>query len=244
MIRKKLILVTLSFYVYSVPRSSLNPSLDRLYLSNKPEPISKVWPALWTDKQFVKEKDQYIYNAFTVMDSESDYFCITTSHKQINDSGPCYDINKKETFPGYEYYGPDNQVLLSANQPVVYYAMHKYQGKFQMAEFKFDSQRLRDLGKIYQSNSWRNLCEDNGQVFTTEDGTKCEKQYDIPVLKGFLDSKKIYLFGTKSVVVLDQQVYTSPGTKITPKEIKFGDFFFCRKGNVHDGKLGSGKSFY
>lgn len=226
--RKSLILVTVSFHVFIVPHKSLKESMHKLYLNEKPKHMSKVWPELWNMPNFKKIKDHFIFNAFTVMDGESDFFCITTKWDVIKDSGPCYDINKKEAFQAYAYYGHDNQVLLSANKPIYYYAMHQVKDNLQLSQFKFRSQHLKDLNGIFLSKPWRNICKyGKNQIFSSN--KLCTVPFNIPVLKGFLSNNKFYLFGAGTVTTFPLEVYTHPGEKFYFNVTMFGDFFYCPK---------------
>ena len=230
MLKEKLVLVTVGFNVFIVSQKSLRESLHRLYLNEKPKHMSEIWPNLWGMSQFNRIKDHFIYNAFTVMDSEGEYFCITTKWELIKDSGPCYDMEKKEAFEGYSYYGKDDQVLLSASEPVIYYAMHKsnLSEGLQLSQFRFHSRRLRDLDGIFLSGPWRNLCRfEKDKIYSSE--TRCDIPYNIAVLKGFLSKKTIYLFGEGNVTSFSQKVYTHPGEKFPIKVTMFQDFFYCPK---------------
>lgn len=225
--------------MYDVPKSSLDEAIHRLYLSQRSQPMSVVWPAFWNYERFIRVRQGHIYNVFLVMDAESDYCCVTTKWELYRDYGPCYDINRRQPFSGYTYYGYDNQVLISADVPVIYYALHEAWNNLQLSQFHFRSQRLRDIAFIDQYSPWRNLCQEGTMIFSS--GQRCRTPFKMPVLKGFVTNQNFYLFGKGTVTVFPIQVYLQPERRFKVSTIAFEEFFYCPKKNwLHTG-LSQGK---
>lgn len=221
--------------MFEVKRNTLNKTIQNLYLDKSPKQISEIWPALWNNEDFKQVKEGHIYNAFTVLDSQSEYFCITTKWEDYPHYGPCYDIDKDQAFAGYTYYNHDDQVLLSADEPIIFYALHKQRDTLQLSQFRFSSHILRDIEPITQSSPWRNLCDSgNGmEIYSTSAACKY-RPYDMPVLKGFLKGDMFYLFGTKEVTIFAVDTYRIPEKKFPVIKISYGAFFLCDKGNIPD----------
>lgn len=217
-----------------VTLDSLDKDITKLYLGGNAQPMWEIWPNLWNNSYFVNAKDGHIFNAFMVMDSQSDYFCLTTKASDFKDVGACYDIDHQISFRGYTYEGTDDNVVLSANEPIIYYVMHKVDDTLQLCQFRFDSPSLRGLflPSISQSSPWRNLCQSGSQIYST--AKQCDKPFSMPVLKGFLNGEMFYLFGKSHVIIFSVKVYTEPNVKYKFVQKQYSQFILCSRGDVDD----------
>lgn len=222
-----------------VPRNSLDSAINKLYLGEKSKPMSEVWPELWKNHEFKLAKDGHIFNAFVVVDKLSDYFCVTTKNDTFNGVGACYDIIKKQAFPGYTYDGHDDNVVLSANKPIIYYVMHKVKDNLQLCQFKFKKPLIwidMKVVEIVESSPWRSLCRSGEKIYSSD--SLCETPYIMPVLKGFLNDENFYLFGESHVTIFSVKVFTEPGKKFPVIQKNYTQFIYCRKQKLGQGIKG------
>lgn len=241
LISKHLVLVTLSFHVFMVPRYSLDGAFNKLYLGNKAELMSEIWPNMWSNVEFENARNGHIFNAFMVRDRKSDFFCVTTKQELYDNVGACYDIINKVAFPGYTYTGHDDNVVLSANEPIIYYVMHKVKENLQLCQFRFKGPQLWvgfGVVTIEESSPWRSLCRNGDSIYSSD--KLCDKPYMMPVLKGFQDEDMFYLFGESYITIFTVKVFTQPEKQFPVVQKSYSQFIFCEKANVSDRKLHQG----
>ena len=240
LIHSYLVLVTLSYHVFMVPRESLDGAIHKLYLSEKAKPMSEIWPNLWNDADFQNAK-QYIFDAFMVMDNNSDYFSGITKQQLYPNGGSVYDIIHKYSYQGYYYTGMDDIVYLSANKPIIYYSIHKVSGNLQLCQNKFKRPYIEGgvlPNEIYQSGPWRSLCQAGDMIYSSD--TLCTTPYMEPVLKGFQDVSQFYLFSDSHVIIFPVEVYTNPGKQYPLITKNHSSFIYCGKRSINNQSLGEG----
>ena len=227
-----------------VPHTALNEEIGQLYLGgNSSTHMSVLWPNLWKFNYFSWARvHNKIFHAFLVMDHKSDYFCAATKEDEAEYVGACYDIVRKVSFHGYTYTGHDLSVVLSANQPIIYYLMHKVNDNIQLCEFKFEHPYLCDpmgiVSRIVQSSPWRSLCSNGNKIYSTNG--LCERPYSMGLLKGFTTNEMLYLFDKDHVTIFSVRVLTD--SSVYPVVMKqYSQFIVCTKGNITDEKVDSGR---
>lgn len=232
-----------------MPVSSLNSSMERLYISVEPMTLKDKWPALYASPLYGNATfGNHVYNAFMSMDSQSEYFFITTQLHKSHQPGVVYDIVNKKALKGFYYRGAEKQVLISSNQLNQYFAIHKDDtGALSIKRYRFTgatikaSLLLHDVIKKDKSE-FHPLCQvgNYSLMMTDKKGNATCKPLNWPLTKGFQSDEKVYLFGANNIFIFPRSFYDNPNKAVNYSTIKFADFIQC-SAEVHEKKDKAGK---
>ncbi|XP_046914165.2 uncharacterized protein LOC124494923 [Dermatophagoides farinae] len=229
----RLILITNDFYVYDVSIDSIDSAINKLYLRTKPIPLSEKYPVLYNNDRFyfMKLMNQ-IYGAFIATDVDnSEWICMMTWAYQTAEYGINFNIEENKVYKGWLYFREPQIVMISTTVTCAYYVLHKNNyGNVQIGMFKcMGTNRIRDKAPMYQMIEYRNFCYDySGQKITVEsDGCRSANPVQWPVLKGFTDSGKFYLFGQYYIYIFDENVVHEQGSSYPVTKRSYDSFFNC-----------------
>lgn len=229
---RNVILVTRDYLVYDLPLSSVDSTINKLYIGNNtPIPIGKKWPNLVTDRYFQTAEANF-YNAFVAMDSESEYILFTTKWNRCRCIGSTYDMINKRPYQGVTYLDNDDQVLLSSNDLSYFYALNKYGNRgLQIARFHFIKDRVPHsaIRNVDPNRRFKRLCEVEGNQLkiVSPDSHQCERPINWPILNGFVSDGKFYLFGSNYIITFPQKAYDTPNQGVKFYKIPFNQFIQC-----------------
>lgn len=237
--RKNLLLITENYFVYELSIDSLDSSIDQLYLNAEPTPMSTKYPALFESEQFEKIRKN-IFNAFIVIDDETDWLCLTTWFRITVEKGISYDLNNHDVKPGFIFTGNKREVLISTNKSCSYYALSysSITNGLEIATYKCQK-FITDSIKIV--NQFRTICFTDGQEkeisIQNEYDENC-KNYPVkwPIMKGFVADGRFYLFDMNNVHIFNEDFYTKNIT-VSVIQRKYSSFFVC-PGSIPDSLTG------
>lgn len=212
-----------------VPSDTLDGAINNLYLNQKAKPMSEIWPKMWNNDNFMRIKDKYIWDSFLVMDKDDDYFCASTKQSETNLEGVCYSIKEKKVFRGYSFTGSQQEVVVSADKPIIYYLMQKVTESVQICRYRFSGSSIEDSDIVINS-TWRNFCQSKDKIFTSE--KKCEKPFPMPLLNGFTSRDKFFLFDVDHVMIFSIDVFHKLEEKLPVVMKKYNQFIVCKRGNI------------
>lgn len=239
MLSHSFLLVTNDYYVFDLSPLSVrgDENSTQMFLGN-PVPIEEKWPALVADKNFIKIRKMGIYNAFTVRDDESEYILWITWIKLHNSTpGVTYDVkNDKILEKGFRFKNDKKQVMISSSEKMLFYGLRDQSGSgkpgLHISEFTFDAKVLSKAETMNRNGPWMALCSEPGGkkmhiIKDSSSGKSCHPVEWKNVIKGFIDSDQVFLFGSQYIYLFDLKALTSPGTvsKITKK--RYDKFFVC-----------------
>lgn len=231
---KRFLLITKSFYVYDLPRSSIENVFSELNMDAKPVPLSDKYPVLYKDVTFQKfvANPDLIFNSFTIFDGVGEYLSFTIKNSDRNNDpnlrGIVYDINDNKVLKGYTYNMDYPQVLLSLDTEKTFYALRNKNG-LEINLYQLTSQVISDnVNQINEMGGWTPVCLDSTgkTIFIANDSSGCDKA-QWPILNGFVNQKYFYLFGDTYIFVFDADIYKSPGSKSKLTQLTYVDFFLC-----------------
>ncbi|KAH7640736.1 hypothetical protein HUG17_8205 [Dermatophagoides farinae] len=211
--RKNLLLITENYFVYEL-------SIDSL------------------DSNWKNTKN--IFNAFIVIDNETDWLCLTTWFHITDEKGISYDLNNHVVKPGFIFTGNKREVLISTNKSCSYYALSYslITNGLEIATYKCQK-FITDSIKIV--NQFRTICFTDGQEkeisIQNEYDENC-KNYPVkwPIMKGFVADGRFYLFDMNNVHIFNEDFYTKNIT-VSVIQRKYSSFFVC-PGSIPDSLTG------
>ncbi|KAH9511193.1 hypothetical protein DERF_009663 [Dermatophagoides farinae] len=225
----RMLLITMDFYVYDVPIDSIDTAINKLYLRTKPIPMSEKYPVLFNDQRFQQIKD-VIFNSFIMTDADSEWICITTKSSETRYSGINYDIKDPNVYYGWKFFDYWREVLISTIETCIYYALRHNQGNLEITRYQCrGGDRIRTRPRIIRLMSFRPICFDStGQKITVE-RHRCRSANPVrwPVLKGFTDGGKFYLFGQYYIYIFDENVFREQGSSYPVTKRSYDSFFNC-----------------
>ena len=222
--------------VYKMPVTSLNESIDRLYISVEPKTVSSLWPKLYKNTLYANAAFYgHIYNAFTAVDEESEYFFITTKEHDTNLAGVIYDIEKDEAFTGIMYHGDQTQVIISSNQLSEYFAINKEEktGGLSIMRYKFTQKTVResvtkDNSIVPEEPNFYSMCKvGDDSIMVDKNRTGSCTPLDWPLNNGFVSGDKYYIFGSTNIFIFAKSVYDVPNKPVPFTTVKYADFIQC-----------------
>ena len=226
----RMLLITMDFYVYDVPIDSIDTAINKLYLRTKPIPMSEKYPVLFNDQRFQQIKD-VIFNSFIMTDADSEWICITTRRSETYYHGINYNILHPFVFQGWVFNFQWKEVLISRIEICLFYGLrHNNQGNLEMASYKcYHSNHVRNGNSIGLAKGYRSICFDStGQKISIEnDGCQSGNPVRWPVLKGFTDGGKFYLFGEYYIYIFDENIFNEEGSSYPVKNRSYDSFFNC-----------------
>ena len=256
--KKSLMLITSDFWVYELPLTSINHSINQLYLGDtKPQPISTKWPTLYHHPNYTRTIAlQNFSNAYTVVDSVSQYVLFVT--KYHHDYGVIYDMALDKVYQGFQYDEPEGATLkrvITTDHYLSYYAILPYpQGlvirkwvfcngyRHEPAATVLDTTRIEPICTDDKDFRFYRVCKQGSdQLYIETDPKKHCEPIKWPVYCGFVDRGQIYLLGANYVFTFPEKAYTHPGEKATYLGVPFGNFIRCH-GEVHGRALEVTKS--
>ncbi|UXI17704.1 hypothetical protein NH340_JMT03647 [Sarcoptes scabiei] len=225
--RNHLILITLTFEVYEVPKDSLTSTINNLYLKSKPTKMEEKYPILYNDNRFKQIKSS-IFNAFILVDADSDWLIITTKYMRNNFYGLNYDITNKKVYNGLTFYGTLDEILISTNTPQIFYGLRANGGGLEMAKYSMVGATIATTRGIRLAMRYRAMCaEDDNKVKITGDRNRCPNPITWPVLKGFVEGNKFHLFGVNYIYTFDEKSFESDRSGFPVINRTYDKFFTC-----------------
>lgn len=267
MLSSKLLVVTepdnqtYTQYIYEMPVSSLNDSVDQLFLNDDPKKLKDFWPVLYNSTFYAANVfSGPIYNSFTAIDKVSEYFFITS----LNEEGVVYDIKNEKAFKGlHKRQKKDTrEVLISSDKLQKFFAVQvSDNGGLAIMRFKFitdtviESLKSKEVIVPENEGAYHPLCKvgnDSMMVMKKEllsadddkdkNGTNktCEP-LKYPLSKGFVSKKKIYLFGQDKIYIFSESFYDTPNVPVKVIIKAYSSFINCKTQAEHKTDKISGK---
>ena len=255
--QKYILLITLDFWVYELPLTSINHTINQLYLGDtKPQPISTKWPTLYNDAYYQKTL-KVLYDAYTAVDSKSEYVIFVT--KVNTAGGVTYDIGRNSVGGPYLLFkgSMHGKHVVTSDSLVSYYAIIVNTTVLRIRRWIFccdhqvatsipcTTQVGPDCKTEHTSDTYDNfyrLCKHGSdQLYIERDPKKSCKPINWPIYNGFVDRGKIYLLGSNYMFTFPERAYTHPGEKATYLGVPFNNFIRCH-GEVHGRALEVTKS--
>lgn len=234
MLSDRLLLITKDLYVFELSPDALNDadSDSTIYIGSMPQSLQDKWPSLYNDPSFQElYTGQLIYNSFTVMSSDGDYLFFTTKQMITSKAGVTFDMKKNIVLKGLTYKDADDQVLISASERLSFFALNKEGDQLNMAQYRFMDPFSKAVSHVTEYinrvTPWRRMCvsdsEDN--IYLSE--SNCTTPLTWPVLKGFVNGNKFYIFGPQNIYIFSVELVKSPGTRVTVTKKPYDGFFIC-----------------
>lgn len=226
-----LIIITKDHNVYEAPGKTLKEQIDNLYLRTKPIPLKDKYPNLYNDKHF-QDIQSAISVVFIMKDKYSYYLLFNAWGYKFREGGIIYNLKTGKTRLGFYTTGDreNDQVIISTQIIVRYYALSKYDNTLLLTTYKLNNDDLKYATRLAPDPTKDELllCLDGANIYTIKvnDG-HCIQNVDWPLLNGFVSSdNEFILFGEYNVYIFSLNVIT-PNSKIPLKTLYYNQFFSC-----------------
>uniref|UniRef100_A0A6P6YLI6 Uncharacterized protein LOC113799593 n=1 Tax=Dermatophagoides pteronyssinus TaxID=6956 RepID=A0A6P6YLI6_DERPT len=241
--RKHLLLITRDFYVYELPKDSLDSSINRLYLNATPTPLSVKYPVLFNSSEFNSIKKE-LFNAFILIDNKTDWLCITTWDKETDEAGIKYDLINDKVQSGFYFLGDQKELLISTDKHSMFYSL-RYSQKTNGLEIATYTYSDSDVS-INLTNPYRVICygdEQKQTLIIKKYGEMCENHpVKWPIMNGFVAGDRFYLFEKNNTQIFSEDAYMKPNKAVSIEKSKYSSFFICPGSSLAENFLTKNRS--